>query len=121
MRLSRPAFLLFALNLFDALFTLFWVHNNYAAEGNQLMAGLLDIGYVPFLTVKIGIGAIAAAVVSQWASFPAARYGLRFALAIYVGIMGIHVLTGLSAFGFLSDASLAAFADWSDEMFAFFI
>ncbi len=121
MQLSRPAFLLFALNLLDAFFTLFWVHNNYAAESNQLMAGLLDVGYAPFLFVKIGIGALAAIVVSQWANLPVARYGLRFALAVYVGITGVHIFTGLSAFGFLSDASLAAFADWSDELFAFFI
>jgi hypothetical protein len=121
MQLSRPAFLLFALNLLDALFTLFWIHNSYAAEGNQLMAGLLDIGYAPFLTVKIGIGALAAFVVSRWANLSVARNGLRFALAIYVGIMGIHLFTGLSAFGFLSDASLATLTDWSNGLFAFFI
>ncbi|MBA2620529.1 MAG: hypothetical protein H0U87_04950 [Acidobacteria bacterium] len=121
MQLSRPAYLLFALNLLDALFTLFWVHNSYATESNQLMAGLLDIGYAPFLTVKIGIGALAALVVSRWGNLPVARYGLRFALTIYVGIMGVHLLTGLSAFGFLSDASLAAFTDWSNGLFAFFI
>lgn len=120
MQLSRLAFLLFALNFLDAFFTLFWVHNGYAGESNLLMAALLDFGYAPFLLVKIGIGAVAAVVVSRWGGFPVSRYGLRFALAVYTGIMGVHILTGLSAFGVLSDESLNAFSNWSNQIFAFF-
>lgn len=60
MQLSRQAFILFALNFFDAVLTLYWVHNGFASEGNQLMAGLIDAGYIPFLAVKLSIGAIAA-------------------------------------------------------------
>lgn len=120
MQLSRQASLLFTLNFLDAVLTLFWVDNGYASEGNQLMASVLDFGYVPFLLVKIGIGAIAALVISHWRSLPVARYGLSFALTVYVGVMGVHFFTGLSAFGLLSDATVYGFAAWSQEFLASF-
>lgn len=121
MQLSRQASLLFALNLLDAVFTLFWVHNDYAAEGNQLMAGVLEIGYAPFLLLKIGVGALAAVVISHWGNLPIAKYGLSLALTVYVGVMGVHFFTGLSAFGLLSDASVDEFAAWSQKVFVFFV
>lgn len=121
MRLSRLTILLFALNFLDAVLTVFWVHNDYAFEGNQLMAGVLDFGYAPFLLVKIGIGALAAVVISRWKNLPAARYGLSLALAVYAGVMGIHFFTGLSAFGFLSDASVIEISAWSQKVIAFFV
>ena len=60
MPLATPAFLLFALNLLDALLTIVWVRSGVATEGNQLMASLLDIGNGPFLAVKIAMGTVAA-------------------------------------------------------------
>jgi len=120
MQLSRQAFLLFTLNFLDAVLTLFWVDNGYASEGNQLMASILDFGYIPFLLVKIGIGAIAAIVISHWGNLPVAKYGLSFALTVYVGVMGVHFLTGLSAFGLLSDAQVYEFAAWSQKVFVSF-
>ena len=92
MQLFAPTFLLFALNLLDALLTIVWVRTGVATEGNQLMAGLLDIGNGPFLGVKIAIGAIAAIVLYRWGNRPLARYGLAVALAVYIGLMGIHLL-----------------------------
>jgi hypothetical protein len=63
MQIFWQIFLLFALNFLDAVLTLFWVNNGFAAEGNRLMAALLEVGDVPFLLVKIGIGALTALVV----------------------------------------------------------
>ena len=60
MQLLAPTFLLFVLNLLDALLTVVWVRAGVATEGNQLMASLLDIGNVPFLGVKIAIGFVTA-------------------------------------------------------------
>jgi len=102
MPLTRPALLLFGLNLLDALLTIIWVRSGVATESNQLMASLLDIGNAPFLIVKVAIGAVAAVVIMRWGSRPIARYGLAFALAIYIGLMGIHLFTGLSAFGYIA-------------------
>ena len=103
MQLSRQTFLLFALNLLDAVLTIYWVRNGFATEGNQLMATLLDIGDFPFLAVKIAIGAAAAVVLWHWGSLRLARYGLTLALTIYIGLMGVHLFTGLSAFGLISE------------------
>ncbi len=108
--------ILFTLNFLDAVLTVFWVRNGIATEGNQLMATLLDIGDVPFLSVKIAVGAIAAVVLWNWSHLRLAKYGLSATLLIYSCLMAVHFLTGLSAIGLVaSDTSssvseLAAFA-----------
>ena len=121
MQLLAPIVLLFALNVLDALLTIFWVRSGVATESNQLMAGLLDIGNGPFLGVKVAIGAVAAFVLFKWGNRRIARYGLAVALAIYIGLMGIHVFTGLSAFGYVSHTAAHDFAEWSGQLFAFFV
>lgn len=118
MQLSRPAFLLFALNLLDAVLTIVWVRSGVATEGNQLMASLLDIGNLPFLGVKTAIGATAAFVLLRCGNRPLARYGLAVALAVYIGLMGIHIFTGLSAFGYVSNTLPHDFIIWSRQLFA---
>ncbi len=120
MKLSQQTFLLFALNFLDAVLTIYWVRNGFASEGNQLMAGLLDIGYAPFLIVKLGIGALAAIVLWHWGNLRVARYGLTLALALYISLMGIHFVTGLSAFGFISETLINDFSRWSHEASTFF-
>lgn len=121
MPLSRQVFFLFTLNFLDAVFTLYWVRNGFASEGNHLMATLLDMGDLPFLGVKIAVGATAALVLWYWRDKTVAKYGLGLVLFLYVGLMGIHFFTGLSAFGLISDAMLKDFADFSDAIFAFVI
>jgi len=119
MQILHQSILLFALNLFDGILTIYWVHNGFAAEGNQLMAGLLENGYTPFLAVKLAVGALAAFVLWRWGNLRLAKYGLTLALAIYIGLMGVHFVTGLSAFGFISDALISDFANLSHAFFAF--
>jgi Domain of unknown function (DUF5658) len=121
MQLSFPTFLLFALNVLDAVLTIYWVRNGFASEGNQLMAGLLDMGVLPFLTVKIAVGATAALVLWRWGNLRLAKYGLAFALAVYISLMGVHVFTGLSAFGFISDNFFNEFSHFAHSIFAFFL
>ena len=118
MHLFAPTFLLFALNLLDALLTIVWVRSGVATESNQLMAGLLDIGNMPFLIVKIAIGALAAVVLYRWGNRPLARYGLAVALAVYIGLMGIHLFTGLSAFGYVSNTFLQELGDMPGQLLA---
>ncbi len=118
MQLFAPAFLLFILNLLDALLTVVWVRSGVATEGNQLMASLLDIGNGPFLIVKIAMGIIAAFVLYRWGSRPLARYGLAVALAIYVGLMGIHIFTGLAAFGVVSNTTIDNISEFHGQILA---
>lgn len=106
MHLFRETFLLFSLNLLDAILTIIWVRNGVATEANQLMARLLDSGDFTFLSAKIAIGTITALVLLRWGNRRLARYGLTVALAVYISLMGIHVMTGLTAFGYLSQRSL---------------
>ena len=94
--------LLFGLNLLDALLTIWWVRSGVATEGNQLMAELLNIGNFPFLAVKVAIGAVTVMVLLRYSERPLARYGLTASLAVYLGLMLVHIFTGLSAFGVLS-------------------
>ncbi len=120
MQFSRQALLLFTLNFADAVMTIYWVHNGFATEGNHLMASLLDVGYIPFLAVKLAIGAIAAIVLWHWRSLRLAKFGLTFALVAYIGLMGVHFVTGLSACGFISEALISDFNVWSNNVLAFF-
>lgn len=119
MHISHQSLLLFALNFFDAVLTVYWIDNGFATEGNQLMAALLEVGYAAFLTVKLAVGAIAAYVLWRWGNLRLAKYGLTVVLSIYVGLMGVHFFTGLSAFGFVSDALLTDFCNWSNTFLAF--
>ena len=118
MQLLRGTTLLFGLNLLDALLTLVWVRNGVAGEGNRLMAELLEIGDLSFLAAKIAIGVIAAFVLIRWSYLKLAHYGLAFALSVYIALMGIHVLTGLSAMGLISSTAIEDFALWSQLVFA---
>src|SRR5215210_1961835 len=106
MHLFRETFLLFSLNLLDAILTIFWVRNGVATEGNDLMARLLDSGDFTFLSAKVAIGTITALVLLRWGNRRLARYGLTLALAVYISLMGIHIVTGLSAFGLISKTAL---------------
>jgi hypothetical protein len=121
MHLIGLPILLFALNIVDALLTIYWVRNGFATEGNQLMAGLLDMGDMPFLAVKVAVGAVAAFVLLRWSNFRLARYGLVAALAVYVGLMGIHLLTGLTAFGIVSADTMESIRHLPGVFFAFFM
>lgn len=121
MLLIRSTILLFTLNFLDAVLTLFWVRNGFATEGNGLMAYLLDIGDLPFLAVKIAVGAIAALVLWRWGYLRLAKYGLALALTIYIGLMGVHFITGLSAFGLISETFFNDAANWTNTIFAFVV
>jgi Domain of unknown function (DUF5658) len=100
MHLFRETFLLFSLNILDALLTIVWVRNGVAGEGNLLMARLLDSSDYAFLGAKIAIGIITGMVLLRWGNLKLARYGLSVALAIYISLMGVHLMTGLTALGF---------------------
>ena len=114
MSFPQQAILLFLLNFFDAVLTIFWVRNGFATEGNTLMSNLLDIGDSPFLAVKLAMGAVTAFVLWRWKDFKLAKYGLIFSLIIYIGLMAVHFITGLSAAGLLSDTFLTDVSVWTN-------
>jgi hypothetical protein len=121
MPLYGQTILLFALNLIDAVLTLYWVRNGFATEGNHLMATLIDIGDLPFLIVKIAIGGVTAVVLWRFRNLRMAKYGLAIALLVYFGLMGVHFVTGLSAFGLISENLIQRVAVWGSGLLALFL
>lgn len=107
MYLVRETVLLFGLNLLDALLTLIWVRNGVAEEGNRLMAELLNISDVAFLSAKLAMGLLTAIVLLKWGYYRIAKVGVAIALVLYVGLMGIHLLTGLTAAGMVSNGTVS--------------
>jgi hypothetical protein len=101
--------LLFGLNALDAQLTLFWVRANLATEGNALMARLLETGDVPFLGVKLAIGAFAAFILYRFSHLTLARRGLKVVLGVYLALMFVHAATGLSALGWHEHEAVLAF------------
>lgn len=91
--------LLFALNWLDAQLTVLWVRLNVASEGNSLMARVLDHGEFTFLGAKLVVGALAAYTLYRCYHLPIAKHGLTVVLAIYSGLMLVHVATGCVALG----------------------
>jgi hypothetical protein len=94
--------LLFTLNWLDGQLTLLWIRMNVATEGNAVMASLLEYGDVPFLSIKLAVGAVAAYVLYRFANVSLARRGMTAVLSIYVVLMFVHALTGCVAFGLLT-------------------
>ena len=121
MHLFRETFLLFSLNLLDAILTIIWVRNGVATEGNHLMARLLDSGDFTFLTAKIAVGTITALVILKWSDVKLAQHGLTLALAVYISLLGIHVITGLSAFGVISQTGMRDLQLLTDGLLAVLI
>lgn len=91
------AVLLFGLNFIDAVLTLFWVRNHFAEEGNAIMAQVLSFGEMPFLAVKLVIGAVAFTIFYRFAHLRVSQIGLSLALAVYALLMLVHVATGVAA------------------------
>lgn len=85
------------------------------------MATLLDIGDLPFLAVKVAIGAVAVTVLWRWRTLSLAKYGLTVTLGIYISLMGIHLFTGLSAFGLISANTINKFTAVTHQYFALFV
>jgi hypothetical protein len=118
MQLFRETFLLFSLNLLDALLTLIWVRTGVTTEANHLMAQLLDVGDYAFLGVKLAVGTITAVVILKWGYVRIARPLVSVAIALYIGLMGVHIMTGLAAFGYVTASALPDIAKWSSTIFA---
>lgn len=113
--------LLFLLNWLDAQLTIIWVRANLATEGNGLMARLLNMGNMPFLSVKLLIGAFAAYVLYRCSHLPLARRGMTLVLGIYFTLMFVHAATGLSALGWHGpDKLVAYFGNLPNIALAFF-
>ncbi|MDQ2936023.1 MAG: DUF5658 family protein [Acidobacteriota bacterium] len=103
------AILLFAMNWLDAQLTILWLRLNVATEGNSIMAGLLNHGEAPFLSVKLAVGALAAFILYRCSEIPIARRGMKLVLGIYLALMFVHLATGFSALGWHAPATVLTY------------
>jgi hypothetical protein len=103
------AILLFAMNWLDAQLTILWLRLNVATEGNGVMAGLLNHGEAPFLSVKLAIGAMAAFTLYRCSEIPIARRGMKLVLGIYIALMFVHLATGFSALGWHAPSAILTY------------
>lgn len=120
-KLSKSC-ILFLLNWLDAQLTILWVRMNVASEGNALMARVLEHGELTFLGAKLAIGAIAAYILYRCAHLPLAKHGLTAVLAVYTGLMLIHVVTGCVALGWQAPVILLGYlGNLSNDVLSLFI
>ena len=101
--------LLFTLNWLDAQLTLVWIRMNVATEGNGLMARVLEFGEVPFIGVKLVIGAFAAYILYRCAHLRIAQHGMTLVLTVYFALMLVHAATGCAALGWHGPETLVAY------------
>jgi len=110
------------MNWLDAQLTILWVRLHIATEGNGIMASVLNTGEAPFLIVKLLIGAFAAYVLYRAAHLPLARRGMRLVLAVYAGLMFVHIITGFTALGWQAPMTVVAyFADLPNFFLTIFV
>ncbi|MDT4896122.1 MAG: hypothetical protein QOH25_1199 [Acidobacteriota bacterium] len=113
--------LLFGLNWLDAQLTVVWVRSHVATEGNGLMARLLEMGDAPFIFVKLFVGAFAAYVLYRCSRYRLARRGMTVVLGLYLGLMVIHAVTGMSALGWHAPENFIAYlGNLPNSVFALF-
>ncbi|HEV7474057.1 MAG TPA: DUF5658 family protein [Pyrinomonadaceae bacterium] len=109
------------MNWLDAQLTILWLRLNVATEGNGIMATLLNHSETSFLSVKLLIGALSAYTLYRFAEIPIARRGMKVVLAIYLGLMVVHTVTGFSALGWQAPVTvLSYFASLPHAFMAFF-
>ena len=96
---------LLVLNLFDALFTLGWVHAGLATEANPMMAQAMDSGPGLFVLSKVALVGLAVALLYRQRHVESARMALVPLCALYSlvggGHLGFALLKGLQAGGFV--------------------
>ena len=115
------ALLLFAMNWLDAQLTILWLRLNIATEGNGMMAGLLNHSEASFLSVKLLVGGLSAYILYRFAEIPIARRGMKIVLGIYLALMIVHMVTGFSALGWHTPATvLSYFVSLPETVFASF-
>lgn len=84
-----------ALNLLDAVFTLFWINAGLAREANPLLADLVRDHPVGFALAKVGLVALGSLLLWHYRSRPLAVIGIFLVFLVYYLLLLYHV-------GFLS-------------------
>jgi hypothetical protein len=79
------------LNLFDAVFTAFWVQHGDALEANPVMALVLRFGIGPFIMVKLALIFGGCAVLRTFRDRTLARGGVHAMVVAYALVVAFHL------------------------------
>jgi len=88
---ERALSILLLLNLFDALFTLFWIEADIASEANPLMAQAFTLGPMGFIVVKLALVTLSVGLIWRLRARRGARVALVPVAVLYAYVVGGHV------------------------------
>jgi hypothetical protein len=86
-RLLIAIILLMCLSSLDAYLTLELIERGKVIEANPIMAYFLNIGIMPFTTIKFVVTATALIVLCVFKNVPVTRISLPVAIKIYMGVI----------------------------------
>jgi hypothetical protein len=86
-RLLIAIVLLMCLSSLDAYLTLELIERGKVIEANPIMAYFLNIGIMPFTTIKFVVTATALIVLCVFKNVPVTRISLPVAIKIYMGVI----------------------------------
>lgn len=82
---------LLALNVFDAVCTVFWVRLGIAEEANPLLRPLLEHSTMAFFVVKMSMVCAGLGFLWYHREVPLVKVGLAFATAVYGSLAVYHM------------------------------
>lgn len=83
---SKTAFLLWVLNITDLLFTLFFIGNKWATEGNPLLLYFFNLSVWAFVVAKLAISTTGVVVLAKFPDRDIAVLGTAFLSGIYASL-----------------------------------
>lgn len=87
-------FLIFALNVIDAVATLIWVATGLAVEANPLMARLIEYHPLAFVTVKMSLVLLGSILLWRLRERILAVATLVFLFVVYYALLLFHLVNG---------------------------
>ena len=79
-----------AMSGYDAVATMQHISRGVAAEGNPLMASLIQQNAVLFFMVKMGVTALGLLICYNYSHLKTARLGIRLVVGIYMCLCAYH-------------------------------
>ena len=79
------------LNLFDAVYTLFWVRFGFASEANALIADLVESHALGFVLAKLGLVSLGSWLLWRRRDHPGAVIGIFAAFLAYYAVLLMHL------------------------------
>jgi len=90
MKTKNINIVIFVMNIFDALLTIFWVLSGQAVESNPFMNFFLQVSPTLFYVVKMGMVGFGLIFLEKYNNFFVAKSGTFACFFFYSWVMWIH-------------------------------